>query len=113
MIFSSLHINIFLQLLWTFFYHIYLLHSVIFWIGDLNYRIDTQPPLSRLTNERVRLLAKNGDFTELLAADQLKRTQREGKAFPFFEEHSINFRPTYKFDTGGDLYDTRFGTVGG
>lgn len=75
-------------------------HEAVFWLGDLNYRI------SDLDTEHVRRLADEGKYEELLANDQLIKQQKEKKCFNGFEEGSIKFKPTYKYDPGSDNWDT-------
>ena len=77
-------------------------HHSIFWLGDLNYRIE-------LPNEKVRsLLATPGDenLEKLLSRDQLTAEMANESVFKGFMEPSIQFRPTYKYDHGTDRYDT-------
>lgn len=77
-------------------------HDSIFWLGDLNYRID-------LPNEEVRMIL-NGKgkhyIDELLENDQLTREINDGVIFQGFCEPTLQFEPTYKFDFGTDIYDS-------
>lgn len=71
--------------------------SHIFWIGDLNYRLNE--PLTR------------EQYTEatpdvLLAFDQLHEELKHRRVFQQFNEGRITFRPTYKYDPGTDTYDS-------
>uniref|UniRef100_A0A3Q2XJN3 phosphoinositide 5-phosphatase n=1 Tax=Hippocampus comes TaxID=109280 RepID=A0A3Q2XJN3_HIPCM len=75
-------------------------HDVVFWIGDLNYRI------SDLDAADVKDLIGKKDFEMLHAYDQLKRQIEEEAVFVGFAEGEIDFQPTYKYDTGSDLWDT-------
>jgi hypothetical protein len=68
-------------------------------MGDLNYRI-------RGTRETVQQLVELGDAGELHSNDQLRWSMDTGLSFVGFEEAVIEFRPTYKFDTGSDVYDS-------
>ena len=74
-------------------------HDYVFWCGDFNYRID-------LTNDEVKQLVRDRDWSTLLAADQLKCQQKEGKVFRNYIEGDINFPPTYKYDINSEDYDT-------
>ncbi|RWS24751.1 synaptojanin-1-like protein [Leptotrombidium deliense] len=74
-------------------------HDYIFWCGDFNYRID-------LENERVVECVRNEDWETLLAYDQLKVQQKDGKVFRNYVEGNIAFAPTYKYDINSDDYDT-------
>ncbi|CAL9705135.1 unnamed protein product [Knipowitschia caucasica] len=75
-------------------------HDVILWMGDLNYRI------SDLDVDNVKELISNKDFETLHSYDQLKRQIDEEAVFVGFKEGEIHFQPTYKYDTGSDLWDT-------
>ncbi|KAF3839377.1 hypothetical protein F7725_018094 [Dissostichus mawsoni] len=75
-------------------------HDVILWIGDLNYRI------TELDVSNVKELISNKDFETLHNYDQLKRQIDEEAVFVGFVEGDIDFQPTYKYDTGSDLWDT-------
>mmetsp|Transcript_60054 Transcript_60054/g.107139 ORF Transcript_60054/g.107139 Transcript_60054/m.107139 type:complete len:696 (-) Transcript_60054:1781-3868(-) len=75
-------------------------HDYIFFIGDLNYRLDAD-------NDVVRKAITDGDCVSLIQYDQLQvsRVERQ-EVFVGFEEGLLTFPPTYKFDTGTDDYDT-------
>ncbi|XP_076827910.1 type II inositol 1,4,5-trisphosphate 5-phosphatase isoform X2 [Brachyhypopomus gauderio] len=75
-------------------------HSVVLWLGDLNYRI------SELDVEYVKDLILKNDFETLHNYDQLKRQMDEETVFVGFMEGEIEFQPTYKYDTGSDSWDT-------
>ena len=77
-------------------------HDVVFWIGDLNYRVDES-----LSTERVIELAEKGDLDELRSLDQLNIERAAGRVFQGFEEGVLRFRPTYKYQPGTDGYDQR------
>ncbi|PRT56928.1 Polyphosphatidylinositol phosphatase INP52 [Wickerhamiella sorbophila] len=78
-------------------------HDTVFWLGDLNYRID-------LPNDTVRTMLDQGDLQHALARmverDQLASQMIRGETFPYFNEGKITFLPTYKYDPGTDDYDT-------
>ena len=74
-------------------------HEHVFWIGDLNYRID-------LPDEHVRNLVALGSWAELFDADQLRLQQLGKLAFWDFHEGRIAFAPTYKYDPESEVYDT-------
>lgn len=77
-------------------------HDLVFWIGDLNYRVDEIIP-----TERVIKLANKGDLEELIQSDQLNLERAAGRTFQGFEEGKLTFRPTYKYQPGTDLYEAR------
>ena len=76
------------------------------WMGDLNYRIDLgltsadENKVLRVDNkerfEEVQTLLKEKQFDKLYAADQLKNSIENGKAFTGFKEAPIEFPPTFK-----------------
>ncbi|KAM3614573.1 uncharacterized protein V6R79_016271 [Siganus canaliculatus] len=75
-------------------------HDIVLWIGDLNYRI------SDLDVDNVKELISKKDFETLHGYDQLKRQIDDEAVFVGFVEGDIDFQPTYKYDTGSDLWDT-------
>lgn len=75
-------------------------HDYVFWMGDLNFRIDN------MSREEVDRGISSGSFKKMLENDQLNRCREEKLIFEDFEEMEITFPPTYKFDTGTDTYDT-------
>ena len=110
--------------------------SVVFWLGDLNYRIQTS---EHFNSEMVKKLSDNFQLQKLLEFDQvtvsfnsstrpithqlthsttcsptlpsiclqLTIQKRENKVFEDYTEGKIDFKPTYKYDTGTDRWDTR------
>uniref|UniRef100_A0A0N5B826 IPPc domain-containing protein n=1 Tax=Strongyloides papillosus TaxID=174720 RepID=A0A0N5B826_STREA len=77
-------------------------HDSVFWLGDLNYRLDTP-----LTQEEICYMCDTGKFKELLQYDQLTRAKEIGHVFYGYEEYKeINFLPTYKFDVGTNKWDS-------
>src|SRR5947207_15403058 len=74
-------------------------HDLVFWASDSNYRIG-------LPNEEVRKLITEERWDTLYENDQLNLGMIAGETFPYYNEGTINFPPTYKFDNGTDQYDT-------
>ena len=74
-------------------------HDLIFWASDSNYRIS-------LSNEEVRNLITEKRWDTLYENDQLNLGMIAGETFRYYNEGTINFPPTYKFDNGTDQYDT-------
>ena len=72
---------------------------MIFWCGDLNYRIAQ-------ANEQVRKAVEEMSIVPLHEKDQLRCEMKLEHAFTNYEEAAINFRPTYKFDLFTETYDT-------
>ncbi|KAF9119900.1 hypothetical protein BGW39_011838 [Mortierella sp. 14UC] len=69
------------------------------WAGDLNYRVG-------LPEDVVKSHLKSNDYGALLKHDQLGAQRSMYKAFSEFEEHPINFHPTYKYDVGTSTWDS-------
>lgn len=65
-------------------------HDRVFWLGDLNYRLNLEDGLARE-------LIRRKDFKELQKFDQLKKELEEGGVFQGWHEGSIEFAPTYKY----------------
>ncbi|CDM32457.1 Inositol-1,4,5-trisphosphate 5-phosphatase 1 [Penicillium roqueforti FM164] len=74
-------------------------HDAVIWLGDFNYRIG-------LDNPSVRELILQRDYQRLYDNDQLNLQMVAGRVFQFYSEGPIEFPPTYKYDVGGDIYDT-------
>lgn len=75
-------------------------HDIVVWLGDFNYRIDT------ISSEEIKAAVANGDLARLQQLDQLIREKGEGRVLSGFSEGNLSFTPTYKFDSGTDVYDT-------
>ncbi|KAG9470643.1 hypothetical protein GDO78_017107 [Eleutherodactylus coqui] len=74
----------------------------VFWFGDFNFRLNKDR-----TGVNSILQRKPGtDMARLLKYDQLIKEMGDGSIFKGFEESTIQFLPTYKFDIGCDEYDT-------
>ncbi|KAI8090017.1 Endonuclease/exonuclease/phosphatase [Halteromyces radiatus] len=71
----------------------------LIWMGDLNYRIN-------MAESEIKIKLNQGHLEELLDYDQLSIERQAGRTFPMFEEGSIHFLPTYKYDAGTNRYDT-------
>ena len=76
-------------------------HDMIFWIGDLNYRLNFD------NLEHVYKKVDDGDWKYLLSKDQLIEERQSGRSFKEFVEADISFQPTYKFQPGTNLYEKR------
>uniref|UniRef100_A0A0D9UXL2 Inositol polyphosphate-related phosphatase domain-containing protein n=1 Tax=Leersia perrieri TaxID=77586 RepID=A0A0D9UXL2_9ORYZ len=72
-------------------------HERIFWLGDLNYRID-------IAYERAHELVSTMDWTQLAEKDQLKRELKKGRAFDGWTEGLLEFAPTYKYELNSEKY---------
>ncbi|KAL6627305.1 hypothetical protein ACP70R_031031 [Stipagrostis hirtigluma subsp. patula] len=72
-------------------------HERIFWLGDLNYRIDA-------SYERAHELISTNDWAQLAEMDQLKRELKKGRAFDGWTEGILEFAPTYKYELNSKKY---------
>jgi endonuclease/exonuclease/phosphatase family metal-dependent hydrolase len=77
-------------------------HEICILNGDLNYRIDAMP------RDTVINAVKQGNLSKLLERDQLLLSKKRNPGFRLraFNEATITFAPTYKYDVGTDNYDT-------
>ncbi|CAK9009297.1 Glycerol-3-phosphate acyltransferase (GPAT), partial [Durusdinium trenchii] len=76
-------------------------HDMVFWFGDLNYRIDGVP-----WQEAISLI-KQKNFSRLLEMDQLILERSHHRVFGGFDEGQLSFPPSYKFKPGTNMYDTK------
>lgn len=72
-------------------------HDIVFWLGDLNYRIEGEV-------EDVLTWIKNRDWSKLYSADQLQYQMRNNKIFYGFCEGPLRFPPTYKYERFSNEY---------
>lgn len=77
-------------------------HDIVYWLGDLNYRIEESMP-----TEKILHLSEKGQLDELRSLDQLNIERSAGRVFENFEEGRLNFVPTYKYQPGTDVYEQR------
>jgi len=73
---------------------------ILFWMGDLNYRVaygnqDGETPSEEVFREMTEKI-KERKYAELLSCDQLTHEMKEGRVFLGFQEGKINFPPTFK-----------------
>ncbi|XP_012136902.2 inositol polyphosphate 5-phosphatase K isoform X1 [Megachile rotundata] len=80
-----------------------LFHDYVFWIGDLNFRLNG----ADLTATDIDLLVKKKQLKPLLARDQLKAVMETGEAFAELHENSITFPPTYKYEFSSQDFDLK------
>lgn len=74
-------------------------HDVVFFFGDLNYRIALRP-------EEVLRCIKAGDWQYMASHDQLNSCRSMGFAFEPFSEAPLQFAPTYKYKPFENEYDS-------
>ncbi|CAK7346727.1 unnamed protein product [Dovyalis caffra] len=72
-------------------------HERIFWLGDLNYRIN-------LPYDKTRDLISRKEWSKLVERDQLIQQLRKGRAFDGWSEGPLNFAPTYKYEMNSEKY---------
>lgn len=77
-------------------------HDLVFWLGDLNYRMDES-----LSLEEVFSKVAERDWAFLREYDQLNIERFGMNVFEGFLEGEIDFAPTYKYQPGTNEYDQR------
>ncbi|XP_049657741.1 inositol polyphosphate 5-phosphatase K isoform X2 [Accipiter gentilis] len=75
-------------------------HDVLFWFGDLNFRI------ADYGIHFVRESINNKRYNLLWEKDQLNMAKKKEAFLQEFIEGPLQFKPTYKFDLYSDVYDT-------
>ncbi|KAL7847629.1 hypothetical protein AOLI_G00223470 [Acnodon oligacanthus] len=75
-------------------------HKVVFWFGDLNFRIADHGL------HFLRSSINSGRFNLLWSKDQLMMMKQKEPLLQQFEEGPLQFKPTYKFDRFSETYDT-------
>ncbi|XP_063002497.1 inositol polyphosphate 5-phosphatase K isoform X2 [Elgaria multicarinata webbii] len=77
-------------------------HDILFWFGDLNFRIEDYGL------HFIRESINNRRFSLLWEKDQLNMAKKKEAFLQEFMEGPLKFKPTYKFD----LYSTEYDTSG-
>lgn len=77
-------------------------HDVVFWVGDLNYRLDESVDTEECFG---KIEAQDLDF--LRRYDQLNMERAAGRVFQGFTEALLAFPPTYKYQPGTPVYERR------
>ncbi|XP_014911453.1 inositol polyphosphate 5-phosphatase K-like isoform X2 [Poecilia latipinna] len=75
-------------------------HDIVFWFGDLNFRIE------KMDIQAVKSAIENNKYSMLWENDQLNMTKDSETVLEGFQEGPLRFPPTYKFDVGTNTYDT-------
>uniref|UniRef100_A0AAX7TNQ5 Inositol polyphosphate-related phosphatase domain-containing protein n=1 Tax=Astatotilapia calliptera TaxID=8154 RepID=A0AAX7TNQ5_ASTCA len=75
-------------------------HRLVFWFGDLNFRIQDHGM------HFVRTCIDKQNYSLLWSKDQLIMMKQKEQVLQEFEEGPLDFQPTYKFDRSSDTYDT-------
>jgi Endonuclease/Exonuclease/phosphatase family 2/C2 domain len=79
--------------------------DAIFWMGDLNYRID-------LPREEVVSVVEEGNFDRLYDHDQLRKELVAGRVFQgYLEARPTEFAPTYRYLRGTSVYNPEKGRI--
>ncbi|XP_074496341.1 inositol polyphosphate 5-phosphatase K-like isoform X1 [Sebastes fasciatus] len=76
-------------------------HRLVFWFGDLNFRIHDHGM------HFVRTCINDQTYNLLWSNDQLTMMKKKEQMLQEFEEGPLDFQPTYKFDLNSDTYDSR------
>lgn len=76
-------------------------HENIVWMGDLNYRVE----MSRI--QALELIYQK-KIKSLRQFDQLTNEIARLQVFKGYKEAEIMFAPTYKYDPGTNIYDSRY-----
>ncbi|XP_057672297.1 inositol polyphosphate 5-phosphatase K-like isoform X1 [Diorhabda carinulata] len=77
-------------------------HDYVFWMGDLNFRLNEE--FDRTPEEIERLIVKK-EIKALFEHDQLRHVMKKGEAFSELTEQDPTFPPTFKFTVGTPTYD--------
>ncbi|XP_032953951.1 phosphatidylinositol 4,5-bisphosphate 5-phosphatase A isoform X2 [Rhinolophus ferrumequinum] len=75
-------------------------HDIVFWFGDLNFRIESYDL------HFVKFAIDNDKLHQLWEKDQLNMAKNTWPILKGFQEGPLNFAPTFKFDVGTNKYDT-------
>ncbi|XP_016054041.1 PREDICTED: phosphatidylinositol 4,5-bisphosphate 5-phosphatase A isoform X1 [Miniopterus natalensis] len=75
-------------------------HDLVFWFGDLNFRIES------FDLHFVKHAIDNNQLHQLWEKDQLNMAKNTWPILKGFQEGPLNFAPTFKFDVGTNKYDT-------
>ncbi|XP_037366815.1 phosphatidylinositol 4,5-bisphosphate 5-phosphatase A [Talpa occidentalis] len=75
-------------------------HDLVFWFGDLNFRIESYDL------HFVKFAIDSNQLQQLWEKDQLNMAKTTWPILKGFQEGPLNFAPTFKFDVGTNKYDT-------
>jgi hypothetical protein len=88
-------------------------HDYKFLLGDLNFRINCGNAEARsMIDDYVnlkgnqRLHEANDVLSTLLSYDQLNQSKQSNDILEKYQEGSISFLPTYKYDSYSNVYDS-------
>lgn len=77
-------------------------HDLVFWSGDLNFRLSGNDSSSYISNQ-----IKKDKLNDLFARDQLQMVKESGKAFALLNETKPLFPPTFKYHVGTSDYNLK------
>jgi len=80
-------------------------HHVVWFMGDLNYRIDQ--PHQVVVDHIQRVREGQEDWSILSEHDQLRKNRAAGLCFSGYTEPGITFMPTYKLNEDRSGYDLK------
>lgn len=72
-------------------------HDIVFWLGDLNYRLEA-------SSEEVLEWIDTKNWDALYKADQLQKQMKQCPIFTGFKEGPLRFPPTYKYERFSNEY---------
>ncbi|XP_020852271.1 phosphatidylinositol 4,5-bisphosphate 5-phosphatase A isoform X2 [Phascolarctos cinereus] len=75
-------------------------HDIVFWFGDLNFRIENYDL------RFVKFAIDSNQLQKLWEKDQLNMAKGSWPVLKGFQEGPLTFAPTFKFDVGTNSYDT-------
>lgn len=83
----------------------------VFWMGDLNYRINLKRDqadelIARFMHPDTLVAERKEALERLVSNDQLQIERLAGRIFDGFAEGALTFKPTYKLDKESDEYDS-------
>ncbi|CAN9511143.1 unnamed protein product [Ophioblennius macclurei] len=77
-------------------------HRLVFWLGDLNFRIQDHGM------HFVQTCITDQTYSLLWSKDQLIMMKKKEQMLQEFKEGPLDFQPTYKFDRNSNTYDSSF-----
>lgn len=75
-------------------------HKLVFWFGDLNFRIQDHGM------HFLRSCINSQSYSLLWSKDQLTMMKKKEPLLQEFQEGALDFQPTFKFDRFSDVYDS-------
>lgn len=92
-----------------------LIFSYVFWLGDLNFRLDhsnlksAEEIVRYIKNVKFEVLQKTANsLSDIWSQDELSSVLQESNAFKGFFESLPMFPPTYRYYVGSSHYDLKY-----